>query len=163
MEMALPISCPMGKNVVMDGSVKDWMLRVVRGRVPEVAEHGPPPELHPDLIALNATLERIRAEEPQPLIILAHHLRVLTRRGVRITSINPAPAHLSGRLRFADGSTVLVHADRVGVLSDLAVRLAGGQWVRLTETIIIGTEVRLRLTTANGSLLLVATGFDQAD
>lgn len=147
----------------MDGSVKDWMLRVVRGKDPEAVEHGPPPEQHPDLIALNATLTRIRAEEPQPLIILSHHLRVLTRRGVRITSINPAPAHLTGRLRFADGSTVLVHSDRVGVLSTLAIRLAGGHWVRLRETINTGTEVRLTLATADGVVEVVAAGFDQAD
>lgn len=147
----------------MDGSVKEWMLRVVLGRDPEVDEHGPSPELHPDLIALDRALAEIRAAEPQPTILLLHHLRTLTRRGVRIVSVRPAPAELTGRLHCADGSTLLVRAEHTGILSDIALRLASGHWVRLGEVLPEPDLVRLRLSTEAGPLTVEAVGFDQAD
>ena len=147
----------------MDGSVKDWMLRVVLGRDPEVVEHGPPPELHPDLIALDHALAEIRAAEPQPTILLLHHLRTLTHRGVRIVSVRPAPAELTARLHCADGSTILVRAEHTGILGAIALRLASGHWVRLSDVLAATDTVRLRLTTETGPVTVEAVGFDQAD
>ena len=148
----------------MAGTARDWVLRVVLGKDPEEIDRElTDDEIHPDLAELTAVLERIRADQPGPHIILVHHLEVLCRRGVRIASIRSAPVPHSARMRFADGTTIVIRSEQQGLLADLAVQLVRGDRIRLTRTIPATDVVRLELTTERGVVEVDATGFDQAD
>lgn len=148
----------------MDGGARDWVLRVVLGRDPELAEPGPTTlSSHPDLALIEAELERIRATEPGPLTILVHHLRVVQQRGVRIAALRPSPIEHTARLVFADGTVVMIRADGAQVLPDVAVRLVRGERVHLTDVLPGPDAVRLELATQQRRVQVTATGFDQAD
>lgn len=149
----------------MGSTAKDWVLRVVLGRDPEWAERGPPVALdsHPDLLAVQAELERIRAAEPGPTTVLTHQLRVVQQRGVRIAALRPAPIEHTARLVFADWTVVVIRAEHPNDLPDLAVRLVRGERVHLTAVTPQPDAVRLELTTARRRVAVEATGFDQAD
>lgn len=148
----------------MGGTARDWVLRVVLGRDPEWAERGPPVlDDHPDLLAVGAELERIRAAEPGPVTVLTHRLRVVQQRGVRIAAVRPAPIEHTARLVFADGTVVVIQTDHPYDLPDLAVRLVRGERVHLTAVAPEAAAVRLELTTLRRRVEVEATGFDQAD
>lgn len=154
----------MEDNGVVGGAARDWVLRVVLGRDPEGDDPGPPPIAeHPDLLAIDTELERIRADERGPTTILAHQLRVVHRRGVRIAAVRPAPIEHTARLVFADSTVVVIRSDQPHDLPDLAVRLVRGERVHLTRVAPELDAVRLELTTQSRRVQVRATGFDQAD
>lgn|SRR5699024_6521773 len=154
----------MEDNGAVGGTAKDWVLRVVLGRDPEMDHPGPPPIAeHPDLLTIDTELERIRAGEPGPTTILTHRLRVVHRRGVRIAAVRPAPVEHTARLVFADRTVVVIRSEQPYDLPDLAVRLVRGERVHLTRVAPELDAVRLVLTTQSRRVEVRATGFDQAD
>ncbi len=96
--------------------------------------------------------------------LLSAHLAVVRRRRVPVNRVSAAPATHLARVRFADGTTVLVQGLRPGGASDLAAGVITSGPVCLAR--VTARENQLVLTFDLGGrrrAQLLAVGMDQSD
>jgi len=116
-----------------------------------------------DLSDLEARLAEVADEERAQLTArVAARLELVVARQVPVRGIERAPGGGCARVRFADGTSVLVRGTHPGDAGVLAAR-ARRDAVLLRSCRAQANGAHLVFTTPKGDLDLVATGLDQPD